>query len=91
MADSVLNLTIIKNYSLCIWDFRYWLPDAPSLMAPEFRLQEYDLAPEFPELRKFINFWHSNLDGKLHSVRVATHPLISPKEFRIIGNDMRLH
>ncbi len=27
--------------------------------------------PELPVLRKFLRFWERELDGKLHSVRVA--------------------
>ena len=33
--------------------------------------------PEFPEVRKFLLFWEINLDGALHSVRVAQVPLIT--------------
>ena len=33
--------------------------------------QNLDLAPRFPNLTKFLDFWESNLDGRLHRVRVA--------------------
>jgi hypothetical protein len=33
--------------------------------------QDFDLAPMFPVLRRFLGFWQHELDGKLHSVKVA--------------------
>ena len=48
-----------------------------------FIWQELDIAPRFPVLKKFLNFWTLNLDGKIHSVRVASTELIKPAEFRM--------
>ena len=91
MAEKTLNLTLLRNYSLCIWEIRYWLPDSPHILGPEFTVQEYDLPPSFPELHRFLKFWSKNIEGKLHSVKVASHALIRPAEFRIIGTEIRLH
>ncbi len=33
--------------------------------------QDYDLAPRFPKLTDFLDFWAANLDGPLYRVRVA--------------------
>jgi uncharacterized protein Usg len=33
--------------------------------------QDYDLAPDYPELRKFLAYWSRHLDGVVHSVNVA--------------------
>ena len=41
-----------------------------------------DLAPAFPELRKFLAFWQAQLDGKLHSVRVASAVAMRPPSVR---------
>jgi len=45
-------------------------------------MQELDLAPGFPVLRKFLDFWTRSLDGKLHSVRVGHTVLIQPPKLR---------
>ena len=45
----------------------------------------------FPELRKFLDFWQISLDGKLHSVRVASANLIKPPSYRSPGAYLRLH
>ena len=49
------------------------------------------MAPDFPVLRRFLDFWENNLDGPLHSVRVASVALVKPAEFRLVGGMMRLH
>lgn len=57
----------------------YYFPDYPDLLQ-QYLWQEYDLAPEFPSLRKFMHFWQHNLEGRLHSVRIAhTEGLVAGK------------
>ena len=56
-----------------------------------FIWQDYDLAPRFPKLIKFLDFWSHNLDGPLASVRVAHTGIISPVEMRYVGSEWRLH
>ena len=42
--------------------------------------QAYDIAPRFPALLKFLDFWRRELDGPLHSVTVAHARLIRPAD-----------
>ncbi len=72
----------LKNYRLTTAEILYHLPDHPDLLQ-SYVWQELDLAPGFPVLHKFLDFWSRNLDGKLHSVRVAHTDLIKPARFRI--------
>ncbi len=48
----------------------YHRPDHPELLQ-SYLWQDYDLVPDLPMLRKFLRFWERELEGKLHSVRVA--------------------
>lgn len=32
--------------------------------------QDYDLAPDYPELRRFLTYWTRHIGGVVHSVRV---------------------
>ncbi len=48
----------------------YHLPDHPELLQI-YLWQDYDLVPELPVLRKLLRFCERELDGNLHSVRVA--------------------
>ena len=79
-TDKSLELQL-RNYRLTTAHIFYRLPDHPSLLQ-EYVWQDLDLAPRFPVLSKFLRFWEKNLDGQLHSVKVAHCELIKPAEFR---------
>ena len=68
----------------------YGMPDHPSLLQT-YVWQEYDLAPEFPELRRFLDFWQRELDGPVRSVTVAHKRLIRAGEYRAVTAELRLH
>jgi uncharacterized protein Usg len=80
----------LKDYRLTTAEILYHLPDHPALLQ-SFIWQELDIAPRFPVLKKFLNFWTLNLDGKIHSVRVASAELIRPAEFRMASASFTLH
>ncbi len=48
----------------------YYLPDHPDLLQ-SYIWQGFDVAPDYPALRRFLEFWSRHLDGKLHSVRIG--------------------
>lgn len=75
------NLIPQLSYRLTTADILYFLPDHPTLLQ-NFIWQDLDLAPTFPALHRFLDFWQTNLDGKVHSVTVAAASLIKPAEFR---------
>jgi len=60
----------------------YYFPDYPALLQ-QYIWQDYDLAPQFPHLNKFIDFWNLNIEGRLHSVRVARAGMITPGNIRL--------
>lgn len=80
----------LDGYSLTTAEILYRLPDAQSVLQ-SFVWQKYDMAPEFPELRGFLEFWQRELDGPLHSVRVSHARLIQPAEFRFGEHELTLH
>ena len=80
----------LDGYSLATAEITYHMPDARSLLQT-FVWQHYDLAPKFPELQKFLEFWTRELDGPLHSVRVAHCALIKPAEFKVVDAEIVLH
>lgn len=86
-----LDLTLAHGYSMCLWELTYWHPDRRTVLAPPLVLQKPDLVPGYPELRKFLDFWTRNIEGRLHSVRVSSTNLIRPADFRVVGADLRLH
>ena len=68
----------------------YHLPDHPTLLQ-SYVWQAYDLAPHFPKLFKFLDFWTRNLDGKLHSVIVADRTLVGARALRRADVALSLH
>ena len=87
MSDFVRQL---NDYRLTTAEILYHLPDHPTLLQT-YIWQDYDLAPRYPELHKFLAFWEKNLDGPLHSVQVANIPIIKPAETRFADICLTLH
>ncbi|WP_114392192.1 usg protein [Oleisolibacter albus] len=79
----------LRDYRLTTAEILYHLPDHPGLLQ-SYVWQELDLAPRFPELRRFLDFWTRSLEGRLHSVRVASAQLIKPAELCLQGAELRL-
>ena len=80
----------LLGYRLTTAEILYHMPDHPDLLQ-SFIWQELDLAPGFPVLNKFLHFWETSIEGKLHSVRVAARGLISPAELRLADGEFRLN
>ena len=80
----------IEGYRLTTAEILYHFPDHPSLLQ-SFVWQDYDLAPKFPVLTKFLDFWEANLDGKLHSVKMASQALVTGNELRFAAAQLYLH
>jgi len=80
----------LEGYGLTTANILYRLPDHPVLLQA-YVWQNYDIAPEFPELRKFLDFWSRELEGPLHSVKVAHRQLVSASEVRTIATEFHLN
>lgn len=80
----------LDGHRLTTAEILYHLPDHPSLLQ-SYIWQAYDLAPGFPRLRRFLDFWARNLDGKLHSVRVGNIPILAPPKTRAVSACLTLH
>ena len=87
MANLVVQL---RDYRLTTAEILYRMPDHPDLLQT-YLWQEYDVAPRFPELSRFLAFWMRELEGKLHSVRIASQQLVTPAEFRFADGVYALH
>lgn len=80
----------LKGYRLSTVEIIYHMPDHPSLLQT-FIWQYMDLAPEYPELNKFLDFWRKNLDGALHSVRVMSKEIVSDAKMGSVSHSFALH
>jgi uncharacterized protein Usg len=75
---------MFNDFRLTTANILYHLPDHPSLLQT-YLWQEYDKTPDFPVLKKFLNFWERELDGKLHSVVVESCKIIKPSDFKQVN------
>ncbi|MFE0756651.1 usg protein [Inquilinus sp. NPDC058860] len=80
----------LQGYRLTTAEILYHLPDHPGLLQ-SFVWQRLDLAPRFPELHRFLDFWTRNIEGRLHSVRVAATGVVKPGDLRLCTAEFRLH
>ncbi len=83
MRDLDLRPTAVSfdRYCQATAEIIYRLPDHPALLQ-SFVWQHMDMAPDFPALRHFLDYWEENLDGPIHSVLVTRRRLIDPHQLR---------
>ncbi|MCX2697371.1 MULTISPECIES: usg protein [Ochrobactrum] len=80
----------LAGYGLTTAKIFYHMPDHPHLLQL-YVWQDYDLAPDFPVLHGFIEFWKEKIDGPLHSVVYAHNRLLGPSDWHPLKGEMLLH
>ena len=80
----------LRDYRLTTAEILYHMPDHHHLLQ-SYIWQELDQVPNFPRLNGFLKFWERELDGALHSVRIAHVGLIQPAELRYSNCELSLH
>ena len=80
----------LEDFRLTTAEILYHMPDHPALLQT-YIWQEYDLLPDYPALQKFLTFWERNLDGRLHSVKVANVEIVTTPGLRIADSLLTLH
>jgi uncharacterized protein Usg len=80
----------LEGWSLATAEICYRMPDAKSVLQT-FVWQDYDMAPKFPKLTKFLDFWNRELEGPIHSVRLCHARLLRPTEVRMVGAEIAIH
>lgn len=72
----------LKGGRLTTAEVLYYLPDHPRVIQ-SFMWQTIDLAPDYPRIQKFLEFWRREIDAVIHSVNVSAAGLVSPAKVRI--------
>ena len=90
MNDAHEMQLLLRDYRLTTAEILYHLPDHPVLLQ-SFVWQQLDLAPKFPILNKFLDFWNRELDGKIHSVQVAHAEFIAPAHYKFTQGSLLVH
>lgn len=82
-ADRAL-LKQMRGYRLATAEILYRLPDHPKLLQ-SYIWQDYDIAPSYPVLTRFLDFWTRELEGPIHSVRLAGRKLVSAADLKTVS------
>ena len=80
----------LAGYGITTAHILYHIPDFASVLQT-YIWQDYDLAPRFPVLFRFIDFWREKLEGPLHSIAYTHRKLIAPNEWRNVSGELFLH
>ncbi len=80
----------LRGYRLTTAEILYHMPDHPDLLQT-LTWQTFDIEPDYPVIKRFLDFWQRSIEGKLHSVRIASAALIKPAEFRMVDHRLVLH
>ncbi len=81
---------MLRGYGLTTAQFFYRMPDYRHVLNV-FVWQDYDLAPDYPRLFEFIEFWQREIEGPLHSVQFTHRKLISPGHWRQVTGEFKYH
>jgi uncharacterized protein Usg len=71
----------LQGYRMTTAEIVYHLPDHPGLLQ-SYVWQDLDLAPRFPVLHQFLDFWEREIEGRLHSVRIGAAEVFTVAEWR---------
>jgi uncharacterized protein Usg len=78
----------LQGWRLATAEVLYYMPDHPALLQ-SFVWQTLDLAPQYPRIHKFLDFWRREIDAVIHSVRLASGETLAPA--RLTRTDVILH
>ena len=81
---------MLQGYGLTTAEILYRMPDHQNLLQT-FLWQDYDIAPKYPRLYKFIEFWRKEIEGPLHSIRFSHRKMIAPGEWRNVTGEFAVH
>ncbi|MBS0386330.1 MAG: Usg family protein [Proteobacteria bacterium] len=71
----------LRGWRLATAEVLYYLPDHPSLLQ-SFTWQTLDLAPAYPRIHRFLDFWRREIDAVIHSVQLATGETLAPAKMQ---------
>jgi len=78
VSMDAVDLTLrLQGWRLATAEVLYYMPDHPALLQA-FVWQTLDLAPRYPRIHRFLDFWRREIDAVIHSVSVTASGLVTP-------------
>lgn len=90
MADHSEISSQLQGQRLTTAEVLYYLPDHPSLLQ-SFVWQTMDLAPRYPRIARFLDYWRREIDAAIHSIRVGQADRVRAAEWKSADAFFRLH
>ena len=79
-----------EGYQTVTAEIVYQAPSQPGLLQT-YVWHGLDRAPRYPILTNFLKFWQRELDGPLHSVRIASSGSTAPSEVEFVDHESTVH
>ena len=79
----------LRGERLTTAEVLYHLPDHPALLQ-RFLWQTQDVAPDFPRIHRFLDFWRREIEAVIHSVSVSAVGLVRPAQLTVCTFEGRL-
>lgn len=79
----------LRGERLTTAEVLYYLPDHPALLQ-RFLWQTQDVAPDFPRVHRFLDFWRREIEAVIHSVSVSAVGLVRPARLQVCKFEGRL-
>ena len=73
--------TQLKGGRLTTAEVLYYMPDHPKLLQ-SFMWQTLDIAPDYPRVHSFLDYWRKEIQAVIHSVRLSTVGIVTPARVR---------
>jgi uncharacterized protein Usg len=80
----------LEGWRLTTTEVLYYMPDHPRLLQ-SFVWQTLDLAPRYPRVRQFLEFWKAEIEAVIHSVRLASGEELAPSRMRLVKSLTQLN
>ena len=82
--------TQLKGGRLTTAEVLYYMPDHPKLLQ-SFLWQTLDIAPDYPRVHQFLEYWRKEIKAVIHSVRLSTVGVVSPARVRFLDVAETVH
>lgn len=70
----------LEGQRLTTTEVLYYLPDHPVLIQ-SFVWQTMDIAPRYPRVARFLDYWRREIDAAIHSVRIGNVDAVRAAEW----------
>lgn len=67
----------LNGWRLTTTQVLYYMPDHPRLLQ-SFVWQTLDLAPAYPRIMQFLEFWRREIEAVIHSVQIGSSEQLAP-------------